>query len=102
MTHPSPKDVELYLRKALPTGDSITMGPLAAAIVIDQKGRGELAVAAGTLAEQTAAMGRMLMTLLVALGERLGRSPSDIALWAARDVLAYFRPEGGGGDEGCY
>ena len=99
MTHPSPKDMELYLRKALPTGDSITMGPLAAAIVIDQKGQGELAVAAGTLEEQTAAMGRMLMTLLGALGERLGRSPSDIALWAARDALAYFHPEEGDSGE---
>nr|DAY10298.1 MAG TPA: hypothetical protein [Caudoviricetes sp.] len=98
MINPS-ADVELYLRKTLPTGDSVTRGPLRAAVTVDQDDQFELAVAAATEGEQIAATANMLTNLLMALSELLGRSPGDLAVMAAAEVFAHRGGRGGGTDE---
>ena len=98
MTQP-PKDVELYLRKILPTGDSVTRGPLRAAVTVDQDDQFELAVAAATNGEQIAATANMLTNLLMALSELLGRSPGDLAVMAAAKIFAHRDGRGGATDE---
>ena len=98
MTQP-PKDVELFLRKTLPTGDSVTRGPLRGAVTVDQDDQFELAVAAATNGEQIAVLVNMLTNLLVALSELLGRSPGDLAVMAAAEVLAHRDRRGGATDE---
>lgn len=94
MTQP-PKDVELYLRKTLPTGDSVTRGPLRAAVTVDQDDQFELAVAAATNGEQIEAVAGMLSNLLEAMAERLDRAVGDVAVMVATEVLALQDARGG-------
>lgn len=94
MTQP-PKDVELYLHKALPTGDSITTGPLRAVMTAEPDGTFGLAVAAATNGEQVEAMAGMLSSLLEAMAERLDRAVGDVAVMAAVEVLAGHSSRGG-------
>lgn len=94
MTQP-PKDVELYLHKALPTGDSITTGPLRAVVTAEPGGSFELAVAAATNGEQIEAVAGMLSNLLAAMAERLDRAVGDVAVMVASEVLAIHNSRGG-------
>ena len=90
--------MELYLHKALPTGDSVTRGPLRAVMTAEPDGSFELAVAASTNGEQLEAMAGMLSSLLEAMAERLDRAVGDVAVMVASGVLA-LRGSRGDNDE---